>query len=381
MALLSRRKTILAKIEGTYGVDSIPTGSADAMLVKNLEVQPLNAELVQRDLVRDFLGNSDTLVASRFATANFEVELVGSGTLGRLPGWDVLLRACGYGAATTTTQAITSINRSGATATVVTPAAHNLQTGDRITISGATQTEYNGEFQVTVTNATTFTYAVTGTPVSPATGTPVINTSRVYNPVSINFPSITLYYNVDGLLHRLTGCRGSFEINVETTQIPVLRFSFTGLYNAPSDTASPSTNFANFQIPQVANTANTPSFSLFGFQGFMQSMTLNLTNEVNYRTLIGLEEVTLVDRRPAGTFVFEAPTVAQRDYWTSANTGTTGAMSLLHGSRNGFRVRLDAPRVSIGNPTYQSDNGVELLSIPFTAAPSVGNDDLTITVL
>lgn len=77
----------------------------------------------------------------------------------------------------------TSITRSSSTATVTTPTPHNLLSGDQITVSGASQTEYNVTATISVTSATTFTYAVTGSPVSPATGTPVytsgdFNTAR-----------------------------------------------------------------------------------------------------------------------------------------------------------------------------------------------------------
>jgi hypothetical protein len=66
---------------------------------------------------------------------------------------------------------ITSITRVGATATVTTAAAHKLATGDKVTIAGAVQPEYNGTYSVTVTGDTTYTYTVSGTPATPATGT------------------------------------------------------------------------------------------------------------------------------------------------------------------------------------------------------------------
>lgn len=70
-------------------------------------------------------------------------------------------------------QTVSSITRSSQTATVTTGSAHNLVTGAEITMSGASQTEYNITAIVTVTGATTFTYTVSGTPVTPATGFPV----------------------------------------------------------------------------------------------------------------------------------------------------------------------------------------------------------------
>lgn len=67
--------------------------------------------------------------------------------------------------------AITSITSSSTTATVTTTANHGLSDGQYVTISGATQTEYNGSYQITVTAATTFTYTFAGSATTPATGT------------------------------------------------------------------------------------------------------------------------------------------------------------------------------------------------------------------
>lgn len=67
---------------------------------------------------------------------------------------------------------ITTIERSGSTATITFNAAHGLLKTAKITVSGCTQTEYNGTFSATVTNTTQVTYTVSGTPASPATGTP-----------------------------------------------------------------------------------------------------------------------------------------------------------------------------------------------------------------
>tara|TARA_R110000772_G_C13310322_1_gene440392 strand:- start:2355 stop:3650 length:1296 start_codon:yes stop_codon:yes gene_type:complete len=66
---------------------------------------------------------------------------------------------------------VSTITRIGTTATVTTTGNHNLATGTTATISGAAETTYNGDFVVTVINLTSFTYKVTGSPSTPATGT------------------------------------------------------------------------------------------------------------------------------------------------------------------------------------------------------------------
>lgn len=66
---------------------------------------------------------------------------------------------------------VSSITRASQTATVTTATAHGFTTGDYVTHAGAAQSEYNVEAQVTVTGATTYTFTVSGSPASPATGT------------------------------------------------------------------------------------------------------------------------------------------------------------------------------------------------------------------
>lgn len=308
MSLTTRKRVILAKTESVYGTDPTPTGSANAILVRNLEITPIEAEQVSRDLVRDYLGNSDTLIAQKSVIVTFEVELAGSGVAGTAPKWGPLLKACGF-----------------------------------------------GETLVALTSVT-------------------------YAPVSASFGSVTIYYNVDGILHKITGARGTFEMGLSVKQIPTLKFTFTGIYNDPTDTALPTTDYSGFVAPKVANTANTTSFSFLSYSALLESISIDIANDIQYRTLVGSEAVHLVDRKPAGSCVIEAPTIAAKDYFSVAEAGSTGALSLVHDSGAGRIITVTAPRVSIGGPTYQDSQGIQMLSIPFVLAPSSGNDEISIAL-
>lgn len=78
------------------------------------------------------------------------------------------------------TISISSITRSGSTATVTTTSNHNLATGVSVTIAGASQTEYNITATITVISNTQFTYTVSGSPTTPATGTITANFTTAY---------------------------------------------------------------------------------------------------------------------------------------------------------------------------------------------------------
>lgn len=65
---------------------------------------------------------------------------------------------------------ITQITRSGSTATV-SQTGHGLATDDKVLIEGANEPEYNGIHQITYIGVDSYSYTVSGTPDSPATGT------------------------------------------------------------------------------------------------------------------------------------------------------------------------------------------------------------------
>ena len=101
-------------------------------------------------------------------------------------------------ATTSTAQTISSITRGGSgnlTATLTTASAHGLITGNRVTISGATPTQFNGTYVITVTGATTFTYLMASAPAGDAS---VMGTYTVIGITGVNsntFINVNLFKN------------------------------------------------------------------------------------------------------------------------------------------------------------------------------------------
>lgn len=110
-----------------------------------------------------------------------------------------------------TAASVTSITRVGSTATVTCAAPHGMNDGDPVTISGALQAEYNGIFQISLVSTTVFTIEVTGTPVTPATGT-ILETSYTET-----YFKLTKYANAGGVntfLHESTGVTSTMSSSV-----------------------------------------------------------------------------------------------------------------------------------------------------------------------
>lgn len=101
-------------------------------------------------------------------------------------------------ATTTTAQTITTITRGGTgnlTATLTTAVAHGLISKNRVTISGATESNYNGTYVITVTSPTTFTYTMATAPAANATVVGTYTTIGITGVDSSTFINVNLFKN------------------------------------------------------------------------------------------------------------------------------------------------------------------------------------------
>lgn len=209
----------------------------------------------------------------------------------------------------------------------------------------------------------------------------VATTSATYAPVSAAFASCTVYYNVDGVLHKVTGARGTFTLNAEVGQIPSIQFTLTGIYVPPTDTAAPAVTYTAQATPLIFKQGNTSAFQFYAYAGCLQSVTLDIGNTVAYRELVGCtKEVLITQRNVTGTVMIEAVTIATKDYFAAAlNDGATGNLTFLHGTTLGNRVTLTSARADLGDPSYGETDGVAMLNLPYTSIPSnTGNDEFTL---
>ncbi len=110
-------------------------------------------------------GATVTVVAGAVTVAVKAVDADGTA----IQNARVLLRASN-GTGPYPFDATVTITRSGSTATV-SHTSHGLQTNDYVQIVGADQPEYDGVKLITVTGANSYTYTVSGSPATPATGT------------------------------------------------------------------------------------------------------------------------------------------------------------------------------------------------------------------
>jgi len=95
--MLTNREVILAKIEVTYGTDSVPVEAIDAKLVENIGWSNEGLRMNERPAVRQNIGMLQMVFGGTLRAITFDVELKGSGgAVDVPPELGTLLRGCGF---------------------------------------------------------------------------------------------------------------------------------------------------------------------------------------------------------------------------------------------------------------------------------------------
>jgi len=386
MSLRLRISSLLAKIEGDYGVDPVATGVANAVLLRGEPtLTPMEMTEIERDLVLPYFGNSESLPGAIYGMLNFKTEQAGSGTAGVAPAWGPLMRGVGC-SENILAAAYTDIAQDGGSATSIKLAAsasaiNEFYNGMPIEITAGTGNGKTG-FIVDYDGATKVATVISASWVAPdATSQYSIGANVTYRRITDNHESVALYLNIDGVLHKLLGARGNVSGSIALDQIPEFSWSFKGLFVPIVDSDRPSVVVSGWKTPFVANKANTPFVSLHGFNAAaIESFDFDLGNELNYHGLINsTEQILITNSKPSGNISMEAVNVATKDWWTIAKNATLGALGIQHGTMAGNQIAITQPAVQIKKPAYSNKNGIAMLKVGLVPKPISGNDEICIT--
>ena len=221
MTLFTRKRLLLAAAETTYA--TAPTFAAsDALLVSNLDITPLDINLLDRELILPFFGNREKVVGQRMASVTFDVEIAGSGVAGTAPRWGRCLRACGFGE---TIVATTSVTYLPASAGIVSVALDFNADGNRHLLTGcrgtATLNLTTGEIpKISFEMMGIYNAVAKGTPLTPTfanQAAPVVVNSTNTTAVSAFafsacMESFSLDLNNETPFRQLAGCTQNIPI-------------------------------------------------------------------------------------------------------------------------------------------------------------------------
>lgn len=212
-----------------------------------------------------------------------------------------------------------------------------------------------------------------------------------YLPASTALKSLTIYWYDDGLLHKATGCRGTFTIDMSVGARPVLSFRFTGLYSTPTAVSNPSVTLTAFKTPMVVNDANTQDTVFGGTHAPAvapaitggtsypsQGLTVDVGNSVNFTALLGGETVDLTQRAATGKVVLDLTAAEEASLIGQVELATLVTLGLIHGTVANQKVMVWMPGVQLTNPSKVDVNGKRMVGFDLVLTPVAGNDELRI---
>lgn len=321
MSRLIRNTVILLKAEGTYATDSVPTGAADALLVSNLSINPINAQNVDRDLIRPFLGASEQLVGSRFVEMSFDLELAGSGTVATAAPWGPALVASAM------VQTLTATVRTDYTPVSTVFGSATIYWYDDGLLHKATGARGNATFKMGVNQRPVISYKFTGLYSTPT--------------VAAN-PAATLT---------------AFRVPQVISEANTLDLTFGATH-------------ALTTAPLLAGGTTYPS----------QGIEVDLGNSVNFNAFLGGEKVIVSQRTATGKVTLDVTATQEAALMAIVEAATLQSVGLSHGTTANQRVLLWLPSVQLSNPTKTEVNGLRLVSFDLRCLPSVaaGNDEVRI---
>ncbi len=199
--------------------------------------------------------------------------------------------------------------------------------------------------------------------------------SVTYNPVSSSQESVSIYTYLDGILTKLTGCRGNVSHNLETGGKIMASFTMTGHVSNPTDTTIVTPTYDS-TVP--APLINVP-FAVGSYSAIINALSFDLGSTLSTPPDIsaadGYGEVRVTSFAPTGSFDPEVVTVATEDFFSDFTAGTTKAITTgVIGSTAGNRVQFDIPKAFYSDISLADRDGVASYEVPFGLVDSSGDD-------
>ena len=314
-----RNTVVTAKIEPTPGTDALPTGLADAVLVSDMSITPLDAANIDRNNIKGFFGANEQLVGPASVKTSYTVELAGSGTAGTAPALGDLLLGCAMA--------------EGVLADPVRVEYTPVSTGLK------TLTNYyydDGVLHKLLGVMGDFTL-----------------TAKVGERPVLKFD----YTGLDGGISEAmtAGTFTEWKAPVAMTKANVTDITLGATYALG------------------ALTGGTPYNST--------GLELKSGNAVNFTPMLSKEDVDIINREVTGSFELELTAAQEVAFMAQVKANTKQSLALTIGKVAGNTVIIFMPAAQLTNPKKAELNGKRLIGYDFRAIPVAGNDELRLVFL
>jgi len=270
---------------------------------------------------------------------------------------------------------------------------HGIQAGDNITGSSSSATgtvvSIADEYAVVGSVASgPFTDADTVTaPPDHAGDVLLARGSRErfeYRPVTAvaEQPSGEFWCYWDGLLHKLTGARGTGQLTFNSGDYGEMSFTVTGLFELPADADMPVAPSIPDLTPPVGENMG---ITVAGYTPSLTNLQITLGNTVtgkkNLNAAEGYGSVRVTNREPSGSLDPAAVALSAFNPWSLWRGGTKGLISGTLGSSRGNRVRVVVGQAQHKTPSYTNQENDLVYNDQFAACRvNQGDDEIRLII-
>jgi len=309
-----KNTVVTAKVETTPGADALPTGAANAVLVSEVSITPLDAQSIDRALIRGYFGGSEQLVGPGSVKLSYSVELAGSGVAATPPAWGQLLLGCAAAEGVLTTPARVEY----------TPVSTGLKT--------LTQYYYDDGLVHKLTSSM---------------GNCTLSAKVGERPM-LRFE----WTGLDGGIVATPNPSGTFtpwKKPVAMTKANVIDITLGATYAAGALTGGTTYNSTGLE--------------------------LNFGNVVNFTAMLSSEIVDVSDRQSTATMEVELSAAQEAALMDDVKANVTRSLAFTIGTATGNKIIVYAPSVQLTNPRKSELNGNRLIGFDLRLVPVSGNDE------
>lgn len=206
-------------------------------------------------------------------------------------------------------------------------------------------------------------------------------TSVVYSPASGSTDTSTIYLNIDGILYKAVGAKGSLAIDFTIGQYAKGTVTATGLYLTPTDVPLTNGTYTAFRAPvSCSKEESTLNIHAFAVEG--KVLTITQGNDNQLRESTETKNIETIDRQVTAEAQFWMPTVADFDVFDAWDLHTKAPVYWINGIVAGDIVRVDLPLAQLGTPSPGDMEGLAGYTVPLTPfSDASGDNEHTITFM
>jgi hypothetical protein len=319
MSRYLKNTLLVSALQSAIGTPATPVGATDAVLTTDVSITPLDAQNIDRNLMRGFFGGSEQLVGPGSVKVSNSVELAGAGTAGTAPPWGKHLQACAVGEGILATPARVEY----------TPVSTGLK--------AMSHSYYDdGVLHKLVDAMGDFTLS-----------------AKVGERPLLKFDWVGLDGGVSAASD--TGTFTSWKKPVAMTKANVVDITLGASYAAGALTGG-------------------TAYSSTGLE-------MKAGNQVNFTALLSSETVDITDRESTGSVELDLTAAQEVALMAVVKANTTQSLAMTIGTTAGNKIIFFAPAVQLINPKKVEKNGKRLIGFDLRFVPVNGNDEWRIVVL